>query len=208
MTQKFDAIVIGTGQSGPSIAARMTKAGHEGRHHRAQALRRHLRQRRLHSHQDAGRERPRRARRAPRRGFRRDASTGESKVDMKARQGAQGRDRRATPRQDVEKWLKSNPNLTVFHGHGRFESPTTRSASTASCSKRRRSSSTSAAAPACPTMPGRRRDRLPDQLDDDGRRLPARAPDRRRRQLHRAGVRADVSALRQPRDASSRWPTG
>src|SRR5882672_4192877 len=27
MTRKFDAIVIGTGQSGPSIAARMTKEG-------------------------------------------------------------------------------------------------------------------------------------------------------------------------------------
>ena len=27
MTEKFDAIIIGTGQSGPSLAARMTKEG-------------------------------------------------------------------------------------------------------------------------------------------------------------------------------------
>ena len=52
MNKTYDAIVIGTGQAGPSLARRLAERGHEGRHHRAQTVRRHLRQHRLHPDQD------------------------------------------------------------------------------------------------------------------------------------------------------------
>ena len=48
----FDAIIIGAGQAGPSLAGRLTAAGQTRRHRRAQAVRRHLRQHRLHADQD------------------------------------------------------------------------------------------------------------------------------------------------------------
>ena len=65
MTERFDAI-IGTGQAGPALAVRLAASG------RKTAIlerkrRRHLRQQRLHSDEDADRERARRACRAPRR---------------------------------------------------------------------------------------------------------------------------------------------
>ncbi len=64
---------------------------HDGRHRRAQAVRRHLRQHRLHADQDAGRQRLCRPSRAPRRRLRRRRSTARSSVDMarvKARKDA------------------------------------------------------------------------------------------------------------------------
>ena len=45
---RFDAIVIGAGQAGPSLTGRLTAAGMTGCRHRAQACRGHLRQYRLH----------------------------------------------------------------------------------------------------------------------------------------------------------------
>ena len=53
---------------------------------------------------------------------------------------------------------------------------------------------------AVPAMPGLDERPVPRQQLDDGRRLPAAAPDRRRRQLHRPRVRADVPPLRQRGD--------
>jgi choline dehydrogenase-like flavoprotein len=50
MAQKFDAIIIGTGQAGPSMAQRMTREGLKT----AIIERRHLRQCRLYPHQGAG----------------------------------------------------------------------------------------------------------------------------------------------------------
>ncbi len=65
VTTTHDAIVIGSGQAGPFLAVRLAKAGMKTALDRARAPRRHLRQRRLHPDQDADRQRPRRARRAP-----------------------------------------------------------------------------------------------------------------------------------------------
>jgi len=53
----FDAIIIGTGQSGPALGAAIGSCRPEGRDHRTQAVRRHLREHRLYSDQDANRER-------------------------------------------------------------------------------------------------------------------------------------------------------
>ena len=68
---RFDAIVIGTGQAGPPLAGRLTARRHDRCRHRAQARRGHLRQHRLHAHQDSRGERPGRLHRPPRRRLRR-----------------------------------------------------------------------------------------------------------------------------------------
>ena len=84
MTTSFDAIVIGAGQAGPFLAVRLAKAGMTNGADRARAPRRHLRQRRLHSDQDPGGQRPHRARGAPRRATTASTSAARSAVDMKA----------------------------------------------------------------------------------------------------------------------------
>jgi len=123
MTTRFDAIIIGTGQSGPSLAARLAGTGRkvaivERKRYGgtcvnngcmptktlvASAYAAHL------------------ARHAADYGVMID---GPVKVDMKrvkARKDAVVG--RAT--QGVESWLKNTANVTVFEGHARFESPTT-----------------------------------------------------------------------------------
>ena len=198
----YDAIIIGTGQAGPSLAQRLAAAGHEGRDRRAQAVRRHLRQHRLHPDQDDGGERLCRPHGAPRRGFRRAIDGGVTRRH-EARQGAEGRHLRRSRATGSRTRCKHLENCTVYQGHARFESPTRSQRGRgpahrrADLHQRRRPRHRAADARARP-------DRLPHQQLDDGRRLPAQAPDRRRRQLCRAGVRADVPPLRQrshhPRD--------
>jgi len=121
MTTRFDAIVIGTGQSGPSLAARLAGAGRKvaiierkrfggtcvntgcmpTKTLVASAYAAHL----AHHAADYG-----------------VMIDGPVRVDMK----------RVKARKDavvdnasrsVEKWLKVTPNLSVFEGHARFESP-------------------------------------------------------------------------------------
>ena len=55
MSAKFDAVIIGTGQSGPSSAARMIREGMKMAIVETEALRRHVSECRLH--QDTGGER-------------------------------------------------------------------------------------------------------------------------------------------------------
>jgi pyruvate/2-oxoglutarate dehydrogenase complex dihydrolipoamide dehydrogenase (E3) component len=123
MAEKFDAIVIGTGQSGPSIAQRMTKEGMK-----VAILERKLfggtcvnvgciptktlvaSARAAHVARNAG-----------------DFGVmigGDITVDMK-RVKARKDGVVHTSNENIQKWLKSNPDLTVIHGHGRFESPNT-----------------------------------------------------------------------------------
>ena len=122
MNKRFDAIVIGTGQAGPSLAARLAGAGRKvaiierGRFGGtcvntgcmptktlvASAYAAHL------------------TRRAADYGVLIDAPI---KVDMqrvKARKDAVA----ITASKNVEKWLKGTANLTVIEGHARFDSPT------------------------------------------------------------------------------------
>ena len=123
MNQRFDVIVIGTGQSGPSLAARLAGAGRKVaiiERNRfggtcvntgcmptktlvASAYAAHL------------------ARHAADYGVMIDAPV---KVDMrrvKARKDAVA----GAASRGVETWLKGVPNLTVFEGHARFASATT-----------------------------------------------------------------------------------
>ena len=120
MTQKFDAIIIGTGQAGPSMAQRMTREG----------LKTAIIERKLFGGTcvnvgciptKALVASARAAHMARRGGDFGVAIDGPIKVDMKkvkahkdaiVKQSSDG----------VTNWLKSMDNLTVFEGHGRLES--------------------------------------------------------------------------------------
>ena len=123
MTTRFDAIIIGTGQSGPALAARLAKAGRNvaiverklfggtcvntgcvpTKTLVASAYAAHL------------------ARHAADYGV---TIGGPITVDMK-RVKARKDEVSGKSRQGVEKWLKGLANCTVIEGHARFESSTT-----------------------------------------------------------------------------------
>ena len=120
MAQKFDAIVIGTGQSGPALAARLTQEG----------MKTAVIERKLFGGTcvNVGCI-PTKALVASARAAhmaRRGADFGVTvaspvEVDMKkvkARKDAIVRQ----SNEGVTNWLKNMQNCTVFHGHGRFES--------------------------------------------------------------------------------------
>ena len=123
MATRYDAIVIGTGQSGPPLASRLADEGTEDRRHRAQAVRRHLRQCRLRADQDAGGERARRLHRAPGRRFRRriNGAVKRRHAKVKARKDAIV----DSGTRGIAKWMRSTDNVTVYKGHARFEGPKT-----------------------------------------------------------------------------------
>lgn len=123
MTQRFDAIIIGSGQAGPALAARLTQAGRtvafvERAHfggtcvndgciptkalvasaHAAFVARRH---------DDFG-----------------VTITGTIGIDMKAVKARKDAIVRASM-EGVERWVRHMPGLTVFWGHGRFTAPHT-----------------------------------------------------------------------------------
>ncbi|MCH8917716.1 MAG: FAD-containing oxidoreductase [Alphaproteobacteria bacterium] len=123
MTEKFDAIIIGTGQAGPSLAQRMTREG----------MKTAVIERKLFGGTcvnvgciptKALVASARAAHMARRGGDFGIAIEGPIKVDMgqvKARKDAivkQSND-------GVTNWLKNMENLTVFEGHGRLESAKT-----------------------------------------------------------------------------------
>jgi pyruvate/2-oxoglutarate dehydrogenase complex dihydrolipoamide dehydrogenase (E3) component len=123
MTERFDSIVIGAGQAGPSLAVRLAQAGRKTaiierkrfggtcvntgciptKTLIASARVAHL------------------ARRATDFGVTIDAPVGVDMARVKARMDAvvQG------SRDGLERWLRSTPNLEVVQGHARFESPHT-----------------------------------------------------------------------------------
>jgi len=123
MNRRFDAIIIGTGQSGPSLAARLAAAGRKvaiierkdfggtcvntgcipTKTLVASAYAAHL------------------ARRGADYGVMIDAPI---EVDMK-RVKARKDQVSGNASRGVEKWLKGTANLAVIEGHARFESPTT-----------------------------------------------------------------------------------
>ncbi|HEV7308998.1 FAD-containing oxidoreductase [Ensifer sp.] len=120
MTEHFDAIIIGAGQAGPSLAGRLTAAGKtvafvERKHFGgtcvntgcmptkamvASAYAAHL----------------------ARRGADFGVTTGPITIDF-ARVMARKDTVRFTSRKNVENWLKGMENIKVFEGHARFESP-------------------------------------------------------------------------------------
>ena len=120
MTKHFDAIIIGAGQAGPSLAGRLTSAGKtvafiERKHFGgtcvntgcmptkamvASAYAAHL----------------------ARRGADYGVTTGPITIDF-ARVMARKDTVRFNSRKGVEGWLKGMPNITVIEGHARFEGP-------------------------------------------------------------------------------------
>jgi pyruvate/2-oxoglutarate dehydrogenase complex dihydrolipoamide dehydrogenase (E3) component len=120
MTERYDSIVIGTGQSGPSLAVRLAQAGRKTA----------VVERKLFGGTCvntgciptktliASARVAYLARRAADFGVMVD----NVRVDMariKARKDAVVR----ASNQGVEQWLKGTPNLTVYEGHARFEGP-------------------------------------------------------------------------------------
>ncbi len=121
MTTQFDAIIIGTGQSGPSLAARLAGAG------RRVAI---VERKRFGGTCVNNGCVPTKTLVASARAAyiaRRAADFGVSiggdiVVDMKkVKERKDGVVRRSAV--GVEKWLKSTANCTVYEGHGRFEGP-------------------------------------------------------------------------------------
>jgi pyruvate/2-oxoglutarate dehydrogenase complex dihydrolipoamide dehydrogenase (E3) component len=122
-SEKFDTIIIGTGQAGPSLAARFSAAGKT-----VAIIERHkfggtcvntgcIPTKTMVASAYAAHV----ARRGAEYGF---AIDGEVRVDMervKARKdGVSGKSNKG-----VETWLRGLANCTVIHGHARFESPRT-----------------------------------------------------------------------------------
>ena len=180
--KQFDAIVIGTGQSGPSMAKDLARAGKKTaiierkrfggtcvnvgciptKTLIASARAAHV------------------ARRAGDFGVVIDSPIRVDMKRVKTRKDAVVR----VSNEGVENSLKETPNITVYEGHGRFEG-----AHTVRVNRRAR------------LYPGHarsRRSQLPDELEHDGRGLLTRAPHHRRRQLYRSRIRANVPPLRQP----------
>ena len=120
--------------------------------HRARALRRHLRQHRLHSDQDADCQRARCARRAARRRIRLRRSTA-MRVDMTARQGAQGRGRAPTRATVSRNGCAALANFDVDRRRGPLRRAARGAVGDARARRPSASSSTSAAARWCPSCP-------------------------------------------------------
>ncbi len=123
MAEKYDALIIGTGQSGPSLAVRLASAG----------MKTAILERALFGGTCvnvgciptktlvASARAAHIARRGPDFGV---MTEGPITVDMKqvkARKDAVVRQ----SNEGVENWLKNTPNLTVYQGHGRFKSGST-----------------------------------------------------------------------------------
>jgi pyruvate/2-oxoglutarate dehydrogenase complex dihydrolipoamide dehydrogenase (E3) component len=123
MRHRFDALVIGTGQAGPSLAARLARSGRT-----TAVIERHrfggtcvntgciptktlvASARAIHM-----------ARRGAEFGF---SVGGDVAVDL-PRVRARKDDIVRRSNEGVERWMKHTPNLTVFEGHGRFTGPHT-----------------------------------------------------------------------------------
>ncbi len=120
--KQFDAIIIGTGQAGPSLAARFAAAGKS-----VAIIERHkfggtcvntgcIPTKTLVASAYAIHD----ARRGAEYGF----SSGEVRVDIK-RVKARKDEASARSSKGVEAWLRGTANCTVIQGHARFQSPNT-----------------------------------------------------------------------------------
>ncbi len=195
MIERYDSIVIGTGQSGPSLAVRLAQAGRKTaiverklfggtcvntgciptKTLIASARVAHLARRAA----DFG---------VVVDGVRVDMARVKARKDAVVRASSQG----------VENWLKGTPNLTVYEGHARFEGPRTVRVGDAQLEAGEIFIDVGTRAPRA-RVSGPARGRAPDERRHAGARRAARAPGGGRRQLHRPGVRPDVPALRRPR---------
>ncbi len=120
MAEKYDAVIIGTGQAGPSLAGRLAGSG----------MKTAILERKLFGGTCvnvgciptktlvASARAAHMARRGPDFGVMID---GPIEVDMKSVKARKDEIVRGS-NEGVENWLKNTPNLTVYEGHGRFES--------------------------------------------------------------------------------------
>ena len=195
MPINFDAIVIGTGQAGPPMAARLAGTGRK-----IAVVERHLfggtcvntgcmptktmvaSARALHM-----------ARRGADFGF---TVNGAVEVDL-PRVLARRDEVVRLSNEGIEKRMKDTPNITVFEGHGRFTGPR-RVAVNGEVLEAGEIFIIVGGRAVVPNMPRGRRRGSPDQYQPPRPEDPAVAPGDRRRQLHRARVRADLSAPREP----------
>ena len=92
------------------------RRGPEDRRHRAQAVRRHLRQRRLRADQDAGGQRPCRLHRAARPPISASRSSGAGDGRHDEGQGPQGRRSSTAAQRASRSWMRSTDNVTVYQG--------------------------------------------------------------------------------------------
>ena len=123
MSEKFDAIIIGTGQSGPSLAARMTREG----------MKTAIIERKLFGGTCvnvgciptktlvASARAAHMARRGAEFGVKIEGSITVDMEKVKSRKDGIVRQ----SNEGVTKWLKTMENLTVYEGHGRLESANT-----------------------------------------------------------------------------------
>jgi|SRR5215207_11781390 len=122
MTRRFDAIIIGAGQAGPSLADRLTRAG----------MTVALIERKLFGGTcvNTGCTPTKTlvasayAAHLARRGREYGVILGPIKIDM-ARVKARADTVAANSRDNVEKWLRGMPGCTVIHDHASFEGPYT-----------------------------------------------------------------------------------
>ncbi len=152
MSNKFDAIIIGTGQSGPPLAGRMTEEG----------MKTAIIERKLFGGTcvNVGCVPTKtlvtsaRAAYMARRGDEFGVTIdGRITVDMKKVKTRKDSVVRRS-NEGVTKWLKSMDNLTIFEGHGALESANTVRVNGELLRKRSESFSTRVAAPLFPTCRG------------------------------------------------------
>ena len=194
---QYDAIIIGTGQAGPSLAHRLAAAGQRVaviERHRfggtcvntgctptktlvASAYAAHL------------------ARRAGDYGV---SVPGPITVDMR-KVKARKDDVLGFSTRGVEKALRSNPMITVYQGHARLTAPHSVAVGGETVSAPKIFINVGGRA-AVPDIPGIDQVEYLHEQHAAGRRVPAAAPDHRRRQLRRTRVRPDVPPLRQRGD--------
>jgi pyruvate/2-oxoglutarate dehydrogenase complex dihydrolipoamide dehydrogenase (E3) component len=195
VTRKYDAIVVGTGQSGPPLAARMNREGLK-----VAIIERHriggtcVNTGCIPTKTLVGSARiAALARRAVEFGILIDGAIRADMALVKARKDQVAGD----SNRSVTAWLEGMENVDLIRGHARFVSPHAIGVNGEVLEAERIFLDVGARA-RVPDWPGLA-DTVSNQLLDDGRELPARAPDYHGGS-YIARVRADVSPFRQPRD--------
>ncbi len=194
MAEEFDAIIVGAGQAGPPLAGRLTEAGQT-----VAVIERKLvggtcvntgciPTKTLVASAHAAH--------LARRGAEYGVGTGDITVDM-AKVKARKDKIMLDDRRGVESWLEGMKGCTFIRGHARFEDPHT-------ITRRWPRVGSRQDLPQCrwarggARHAGALRHRVHDQCRHSRTRHCPRASGHHRRQLHRAGVRADVPPVRRP----------
>ena len=194
MPNAYDAVIIGTGQSGPFLAGRLAASG----------MKVAVIERKLFGGtcvntgciptktMVASAYAARMARRAAEYGVEIGGSIAVDMKRVKARKDAIS----GQSRTSVESMLRGMENCTVYEGHARFESAHEVSVGSTRLTAERTFINVGARA-VVPQMPGLDQVAIPHEFLDDGSRFPAAALGDCGRKLHRPRVRPDVPALRQ-----------